>query len=313
VPSSGFLPLSTVRAAITDRASPSRSTSVSVAPQRFAALFHAARVPGVALQSFPFPRSRARSRRPLLPCGFAFDRRQARRIGLFAVLSPPSRPFATTHPKAGRTHGPGRRFLATGGRVRRARRGASTATSLLDSSGSPVSGRHAHFEALLSSRVRSRGDPRPGQGEVVGSVLSWASVPSRAFSSRTSGSVCRRDVRGAGKPACLVRPRERSRLVSFTRPVLRSWGLAPRIRRRARSIEPRMPPSGGDPAGGAFAAHRRQSPAPVAPGRRREAESPHATGASCPRPLSAAPRASHALDPHGPVTGTRGRASETLV
>jgi hypothetical protein len=36
----------------------------AVAPRRFAALFHAARVPGTTLQSFPFPRSRTRSRGP---------------------------------------------------------------------------------------------------------------------------------------------------------------------------------------------------------------------------------------------------------
>jgi len=33
-------------------------------PRRFAAFFHAARVPGASLQSFPFPRSRTRSRGP---------------------------------------------------------------------------------------------------------------------------------------------------------------------------------------------------------------------------------------------------------
>jgi len=88
VPSSGFLPLSTVLAAITDRANPSRSPSFSVAPRRFAALFHAACVPGAALQSFPLSRSRTRSRGPLLPCGFAFDRRQARRDVSFSGAFP---------------------------------------------------------------------------------------------------------------------------------------------------------------------------------------------------------------------------------
>lgn len=56
-----------------------RSTPFTVAPRRFAALSHAARVPGAALQSFPFPGSRARSRRPVLPCGFALDPFAARR------------------------------------------------------------------------------------------------------------------------------------------------------------------------------------------------------------------------------------------
>jgi len=39
-------------------------------PRRFAAFFHAARVPGTSLQSFPFPGIRTRSRGPILPCGF---------------------------------------------------------------------------------------------------------------------------------------------------------------------------------------------------------------------------------------------------
>jgi hypothetical protein len=64
VPSSGFLPLSTVLAALAARTNPLRSPPFAVAPRRFAALFHAARAPGVALQSFPFSRSRTRSRGP---------------------------------------------------------------------------------------------------------------------------------------------------------------------------------------------------------------------------------------------------------
>ena len=54
--------LSTVLAALAARTNPLRSPPFAVTPRRFAALFHAARVPGVALQSFPFSRSRTRSR-----------------------------------------------------------------------------------------------------------------------------------------------------------------------------------------------------------------------------------------------------------
>jgi hypothetical protein len=64
VPSSGFLPLSTDLAALAARANPFQDPPFAVAPRRFAALFHAARIPGVALQSFPFSRSRTRSRGP---------------------------------------------------------------------------------------------------------------------------------------------------------------------------------------------------------------------------------------------------------
>jgi len=45
VPSSGFLPLSTVLAAHAARHEPSRARRYAVAPRRFAALLHAARVP----------------------------------------------------------------------------------------------------------------------------------------------------------------------------------------------------------------------------------------------------------------------------
>jgi len=63
VPSSGFLPLSTVPAS-TRHVSRSLDPAVCRGTRRFAAFFHAARVPGASLQSFPFPRSRTRSRGP---------------------------------------------------------------------------------------------------------------------------------------------------------------------------------------------------------------------------------------------------------
>jgi len=63
VPSSGFLPLSTVPAS-TRLARGLLDPAVRRGPRRFAALFHAARVPGAPLQSFPIPGSRTRSRGP---------------------------------------------------------------------------------------------------------------------------------------------------------------------------------------------------------------------------------------------------------
>jgi len=57
--------------------------------------------------------------------------------------------------------------------------------------GSPDCGRHAHFEALLPSRVRSLRDPNPGRGEIRRSVLSWAVFPSRVYSSTSVGPVSR--------------------------------------------------------------------------------------------------------------------------
>jgi len=158
VPSSGFLPLSTVLAALAARTHPLRSMSFAVAPRRFAALFHAARVPGVALQSFPFPRSRTRSRGPVLPCGFAFDRPTARHARALRDQFPHrANPFAAACPKARRTHGPGPWFLVVARRCQvRTPEGTSTAPSVSNAPGSPDGSRHARFEALLSPRVRSR-------------------------------------------------------------------------------------------------------------------------------------------------------------
>jgi len=66
VPSSGFLPLSTVLAS-SRLARNLLGSAVRRGPRRFAALFHAARVPGASLQSFPFPGSRTHSRGPCAP------------------------------------------------------------------------------------------------------------------------------------------------------------------------------------------------------------------------------------------------------
>jgi len=94
VPSSGFLPLSTVLATHAARTSPLRNPPFAVAPRRFAALFHAARAPGVALQSFPFSRSRTRSRGPcaslrvrVRPPNGAADPRVSRPLSPFAPTS----------------------------------------------------------------------------------------------------------------------------------------------------------------------------------------------------------------------------------
>jgi len=110
VPSSGFLPLSTVLAAHAARTNPLRSPSFAVAPRRFAALFHAARAPGVALQSFPFSRSRTRSRRPhaslrvrVRPPNGAADPRVSRPLSPIAPTSRRSWPEGSLDWKAGTT------------------------------------------------------------------------------------------------------------------------------------------------------------------------------------------------------------------
>jgi hypothetical protein len=146
--------------------------------------------------------------------------------------------------------------------------------------GTPASKLCSPRESVLTS------DRRPGQGAIAWSVLSWAFFPSRASSGRPLGSVFAR-TNVVGTDPCLVRPRELTAWPRvFARSVLRSWGLEPTIRRRARSIEPVTSPSGSDPARARF----REAPALRSP-------APHAfaRGTCCPRPLSAAPRASRAL------------------
>jgi len=92
VPSSGFLPLSTVLAS-TRRVSGSCDPAVCRGPRRFAAFFHAARVPGASLQSFPFPGSRTRSRGPsCFLVGSCLDCRRRSARGGFTTAFPCSAP-----------------------------------------------------------------------------------------------------------------------------------------------------------------------------------------------------------------------------
>jgi len=154
VPSSGFLPPSTVLAALHDAASLFRDPPEVVTPRRFAALFHAARVPGVALQSFcpleePYPLSRA-------VCFLASSRSTAAWRDVLEAFTtafrvPPTLclglPLRTR-----RTLEPGRRFLATAEAIRRACLAARRPRpSISFTPGPPVGGRHARFEALLPS------------------------------------------------------------------------------------------------------------------------------------------------------------------
>jgi len=154
VPSSGFLPPSTVLAALHDAAFLLRGPPEVMTPRRFAALFHAARVPGVALQSFfpleePYPLSRA-------SCFLAGSRSTAATRSVFGAFTTAFRVQPTlcrgSPLRACRTPGPRRRFLATAEAIRRARREARRPQPSIPSTpGPPVGGRHARFEALLPS------------------------------------------------------------------------------------------------------------------------------------------------------------------
>jgi len=202
VPSSGFLPLSTVLAAFAARTDSSRSSPFAVTPRRFAALFHAARVPGVALQSFPFSRSRTRSRGPFLPCGFAFDHPTARNEREIRGHFPRrADPLPRQARWARRTHGPGRRFLLVASRhqVHARERVHGTVDLVRTGLAWRQPARPLRSFAPLESPFTCR--PRPGQGLVDWSVLSWAFFPSRVCSSRS-----------------WVRSFARARVIGITRP-----------------------------------------------------------------------------------------------
>jgi hypothetical protein len=163
-------------------------------------------------------------------------------------LSPPSRPFAAARPKARRTQGPGRRFLAAAEAIRRARRKARRPRpSLSSTSGSPVDGRHARFEALLPPRgpCSRRSHPWPGRDRRVGALLGFVSL-FRACSGTTTGSVSHGSERKPGSTPCPIRLQELvPRVVRETRAPIP--GSSPR-NPPARAVDrPRVPPSGSDP------------------------------------------------------------------
>jgi hypothetical protein len=175
VPSSGFLPLSTVLAALAARTRPLRIPPFAVAPRRFAVLFHTARAPGVALQSFPLSRSRTRSRGPraslrvrVRPPNGAAGPRVSR------PLSPLRRPLATAGPKARRTVRPGRRFPGV------ARRRTSRVAAFVYGVSSRISrarrirqpARPLRSFALLGSPFTRQRSPWPGHGRRAGALLS---------------------------------------------------------------------------------------------------------------------------------------------
>jgi hypothetical protein len=220
-------------------------------PRRFAAFFHAARVPGASLQSFPFPRSRTRSRGPFLPCEFAFDCRRRSARGSFTIAFPDSRASSlpSNPPESGPgTHEPGRRFLAIASPVASARKRAARTVPIPLTLGSPVSGRHARFEALLPPGVRSATIPLTWPGWNRPSVLSWDSRPPEFSPPRFGIRSVAQPHAGDARSLCRVRLRAPSHRGCIPRPGLRrldSRAQDPSIREVDRT---RVSPSGGDPA-----------------------------------------------------------------
>ena len=220
VPSSGFLPLSTVPAG-SRLARGLLDPAVRRGPRRFAALFHAARVPGAPLQSFPFPGSRTRSRGPLLPCGFDIRLPPAQCLqdlhGRFRLVAPT---LCHTRPPEGGpgTHEPGRRFPAV----------ASPVASTRLSAPHVPSPSHRHWARRLeagtpASKLCSPRESVPRRPlrlarlrPPVGALLGFS--PSRALSTTVRGSVTRVDARGGQTPVPRTPPgAQPSRLHSATR------------------------------------------------------------------------------------------------
>jgi len=289
VPSSGFLPLSTVLAS-SRLARSLLGSAVRRGPRRFAALFHAARVPGASLQSFPFPGSRTRSRGP--SCSLAGSRSTAAgavSAGASRSLSPVEPALCRSNPPGGGsvTHEPGRRFPAIVSPVASTR---SVSEPHVPSSsyrhwarrlaaGTPASKLCSPRESVPRRPLRLARLRPP-----VGALLGFLS--SRALSTTVQGSVSRVDARREPKPHATCTSGRPAVAVAFRDPDSDAWVREPRIRRHAESIELRASPSSDDPAHPAPRERRaRQSPAPLTPSRTR-------FGASCSCPLSAAPRAS---------------------
>jgi len=205
-PSSGFLPLSTVLAAHAARTNPLRSPSFAVAPRRFAALFHAARAPGVALQSFPFSRSRTRSRGP--SASLRVRVRPPNGAARPEVFAAPFADRADLSPRLARRlaglEGRDVGSLESLGAARHPLPGSS-ATSRLESAGlTGLGGRYAHFEALLPSRVRFHDDRSLARARSSGRCSPGLLILFRAFSNHTVGSVCA-TANAVGTDPCLVR------------------------------------------------------------------------------------------------------------
>jgi len=229
VPSSGFLPLSTdlarsrrVRDLLQEVA------SCAVTARRFAALFHAARVPGAPFRAFS-----SRGAVPALAgrCFLAGSRSTSAGAALdqlLAIAFPDAPALCRTHPlaQARTTQEPGRRFPAVARPTGLTRLRAPSRSTSSSRPGSPVRGRHARFEALLPPGARSRDDPMPwpGRGRRVGALVGF--FPPRACSSTTPGPVSRAGAREPGTSPGHARQWRLSHPVSITGPEPRRLGTS---------------------------------------------------------------------------------------
>jgi hypothetical protein len=298
VPSSGFLPLSTVLAS-SRLARSLLGSAVRRGPRRFAALFHAARVPGASLQSFPFPGSRTHSRGP--SCSLAGSRSTAAgavSAGASRSLSPVEPALCRSNPPGGGsvTHEPGRRFPAIVSPVASTR---SVSEPHVPSpsyrhwahrlaAGTPASKLCSPRESVLRRPLRLARLRPP-----VGALLGFFALQSSLHNGSGFG-ISRRRTQGAEAP-CYVHLRAPSRRGCIPRPGLRRLGSRtqdPSIRRVDRT--PRITVERRSSSPGA-------SRAPCTPTTcSRPRPRGRKAGASCSCPLSAAPRAFLPFTPGSP-------------
>jgi len=171
VPSSGFLPLSTVPAVTRGTREPLRIRRSPWCPD-------ASRPCSMPLASLELP-SRAFPSRGAVPAlagrcfraGSLSDYRRRNAAGRFAIAFAAAPALCPYAPPGGgsRTHEPGRQFPAVASRsLGHAAKRDFADRPFPSTLGSPVSSRHARFEALLPSGVRSPDDPMPWQGRPPG-------------------------------------------------------------------------------------------------------------------------------------------------
>jgi hypothetical protein len=304
VPSSGFLPLSTVlarsRLARTLAGSPFAvaPTFRGLVPCRSRPWNHPSEL---SPPEEPCPLSRAAASlrvRPPTAAGAAPP-------GASRSLSPPRPPVARGPPEGERrTHEQGRQFPAIARPVVSTRPEARLRRPTLS---------HRHWARRLTagtpaSKPCSPRESVPSRPHSLARARSLGRCslgfrPSRALSTTVQGPVSRADTRGRAKPCTSCAAGHSAVSLRSRDPSSDAWIREPRIRRHAGSIEPRAPPSGGDPAQPRFASAAAPATSPTRP-------SLSVRGALPVPPLGGTPRlpALHGVSPRGrPTAGPRRR------
>jgi len=177
------------------------------------------------LQSFPFPGSRARSRRPRASLRVRCPTAPG------AVLADPSRPLSSFAPALSSQDDGSPRSLVRSPRP--AFRRIARSVRSLPALGSPYDGRHARFEALLPPGVRSATTLALARRESR-SRCSHGVLALQSSLHYGPGPVSRVDARAELEAPATYASRNPAVAVAFPRSGLRPRAREPRIRRYAR-------------------------------------------------------------------------------